>query len=129
MAYTDAKLISIVAGATFPSTNQYKGVVVDSSGHAVLPNSTAAQGRVIGTIYGLTSTTSAAGVEAISVGYGPVVKVNMAASTLAAGDSISFSTAGVGVAPSTNDLQPWGIIIDGSSGGAGRIVTVVRTAG
>lgn len=129
MAVTDAKLISIIAGATFPSTNQYKGVVVNASGHAVLPNTTAAQGRVIGSLYGLTSTTSAAGVEAVSVAHGPVIKMNMAASTLAAGDSVAWSTAGVGIAPSTDDLMPFGIIIDGSSGAAGRIVTVVRTGG
>lgn len=129
MAVTDAKLLSIVAGTTFSSTDKFRGVVVNSSGHAVVPNTTAAQGRVIGTLYTETATTSAAGVEAVNVAYGPVVKVYMAASTLAAGDSISFSTAGLGIAPSTDDLQPWGIILDGSSGAAGRIVTVVRTAG
>ncbi len=129
MAFTDAKLISIVAGTTFASTQKFKGVVVNASGHAVLPDTTASQGRVVGTLYSETGSTSAAGTEVVNVAYGPVVKVNMAASTLAVGGSMSFSTLGVGIAPSTDDLQPWGIILDGSSGAAGRIFTVVRTAG
>ncbi len=129
MAFTDAKFVSIIAGTTFASTQKFKGVVVDTSGHAVLPDSTAAQGRVIGTLYSETGSTSAAGTEVVNVAYGPIIKVNMAASTLAAGGSVSFSTLGVGIAPSTDDLQPFGIILDGSSGAAGRIVTVLRTAG
>lgn len=126
MAVTDAKQISLVAGTTFASTDKYKGVTVNSSGHAVVPGTTDTAGVIIGTLYTDTATTAAAGVAAVSVGYGPVVKVNMAASTLAAGDTVGFSTAGFGIAPTT-DAPTWGVIVAGSSGAAGRIVTVIRT--
>jgi len=126
MAVTDGKLITLVAGTTFASTDKYKGVVVNSSGHAVVPATTDVTGLVIGTLYQETGSTSAAGVEAVTVGHGPIIKVNMAASTLAAGDSIGFSTAGLGIAPTT-DGAAFGTIVAGSSGAAGRIVTVIRT--
>jgi hypothetical protein len=125
MAYSDSKLISIIAGATFAESNLYSGVVIDSSGHAVLPNTTDTSALVVGTLYGVTSTTSAAGVQAVEVGVGPIVKVQMAASTRAAGQTIGFSTDGLGIAPTTDATQ-WGIILTGSSGGAGRIATVLR---
>ena len=126
MAFTDAKLISIIAGTTFASTDRYKGVTVNSSGHAVLPNTTDVGGTIIGTLYEETGSTSAAGVQAVTVGHGPIVKVNLASSTSHAGNIIGFSTLGVGIAPTT-DAPAFRIILNGSSGGAGRIVTVIRT--
>lgn len=119
---------SMVAGATFSTSDLYKGIVVDSSGHAVLTNTTDVSNLVVGTLYSVTATTAGAGVEAVTIGYGPVVKVNMAGSTRAAGQTIGFSTAGLGIAPTT-DADAWGVILSGSSGSAGRIASVVRTAG
>lgn len=126
MAVSDSKLISVVAGATFAESDLYKGVVLNSSGHATLPDTTDTTDQIIGTLYGVTSTTSAAGSQAVEVGVGPVVKVNMAASTLSAGDTVGFSTAGQGIAPTT-DSEVFGQIQYGSSGSAGRIVSVVRS--
>jgi hypothetical protein len=126
MAVSDSKFISVVAGTTFAESDLYKGITLDSSGHAVLPNTTDTSGTVIGTLYGVTSTTNGAGSQAVEVGVGPVVKVNMAASTLAAGGLVAWSTAGQGIV-ATTDSANWGIIQYGSSGAAGRIVTVVRT--
>ncbi len=126
MAFSDLKQTSRIAGTTFASTDKYKGITVNSSGHAVVAATTDVAGTIIGTLYSHTASTAGAGVEGVSIGVGPIVKVNMAASTLAAGDLIGFSTAGFGIAPTT-DAPNFGIIIDGSSGAAGRIVTVQRT--
>lgn len=126
MAYSEsATIISMVAGATFSTSDLYKGLVVNSSGHVVVPNTTG-DVSCIGTLYGRTSTTSAAGSQAVPVGVAGVVKVQMAASTLAAGNNIGFSTAGLGQAPST-DAYRFGTIVSGSSGAAGRIVSVLVT--
>jgi len=126
MAVSDSKLISVVAGTTFAEAALYTGVVLNTSGHAVVPATTDVTGLVIGTLYGVTSTTGSAGVQAVEVGVGPVLKVQMAASTLSAGNTVGFSTAGLGIAPTT-DAATFGVIQVGSSGGAGRIATVVRT--
>ena len=93
-----------------------------------LSPTTDVSGLVVGTLYTETATTSAAGVEAVSVGIGPIVKVNMAASTLATGGKVAFSTGGQGIAPTTDATQ-WGVIAAGSSGSAGRIATVHKTLG
>jgi hypothetical protein len=118
----DPTIVSMVAGATFSSGDMYKFVVTDSSGHAVLPSST---GNVLpdGVLYGRTSTTSAAGSQAVPVAIGGIVKVRMAASTLDAGDFVASSTAGMGIAPTT-DSYTAGRIVRGSSGGVNRVVSV-----
>jgi hypothetical protein len=129
MAYDGAtNKAAFVAGTTFSTGDLYKGVVINSSGHVVVPATTDVSGLVIGTLYSNTATTGGAGVEAVTVGLGPIIKVNMAASTLAAGGSVGFSTDGLGIAPTT-DATIWGVIAQGSSGSAGRIATVVRTNG
>lgn len=126
MAVSDAPQFSAVAGATFASTDVYKGLTLNSSGHAVLPDSTDVQGRIIGVLYAQTATTSAAGVEVVPYANGGLMKVRMAASTLSAGDSVGFSTAGLGIAPTT-DAPTYGVIQYGSSGAAGRVVSIVKT--
>ena len=128
MAFSEgADQVSVVAGATFTTADMYKFVVLDSSGHAVLPNTT---GNVLpfGVLYGRTSTTSAAGSQAVPVAVSGVVKVQMAASTLAAGAFIGSSTAGLGIAPTT-DAYTAGQILSGSSGGAGHIVSAKLFSG
>ncbi len=126
MAVQSADFRSVIAGATFSTGDLYKGLQINSSGHAVLPDSTDTAGRIIGTLHQITSSTSAAGVEAVAYQYGPEVQVRMAASTLAAGDLVGFSTAGLGIAPTT-DSGTFGVIKTGSSGAVDRIVTVIRT--
>lgn len=129
MAYDGAtNKFSLVAGATFSTSDLYKAVTVDSSGHAVILDTTDVSNSVIGTLYSVTPTTGGAGSEAVTVGYGPIVKAQAAASTLAAGDIIAWSTAGL-VAAATTDSDAWGVVAVGSSGAAGRIFSVIRTAG
>ncbi len=121
MAYSEtAQIVSIVSGATFSSGDLYKLVDLNGSGQAVLGFTT---GNILptGSLYGYTSTTSAG--EAVPVAIGGIAKVQMAASTLAAGDFIASSTAGLGIAPTT-DAYTCGQIVSGSSGAAGRIATV-----
>ena len=123
MAITEsATIVSRVAGATFSSADLYKFTVVNSSGHAVLPDTT---GNILptGTLYGRTSTTSAAGSQAVPIGIGGIVKLQMASSTLSAGNFVASDTGGLGIAPTT-DAYTAGQIVSGSSGGAGRIVSV-----
>ena len=126
MAYSEsAQIASFVAGATFNSTSLYKFVVVDSSGHVVLPNTT---GNVlpVGVLYGRTSTTSAAGSQAVPVAIGGIAKVRMSATTLASGDFIASTTAGLGAA-ATTDAYVAGQIISGTSGAG--IVTAKLLSG
>lgn len=125
MAYSEAATqISATAGATFSSADLYKWVVWASSQDrtVVLPNTT---GNIvpIGVLYGRTSTTSAAGTQAVPIAISGVVKLRMAASTLAAGQYVASSTAGLGIAPTT-DAYVAGLIVAGSSGAANRVVTV-----
>lgn len=123
----NVKTFSVVAGATFSTGDLYKGVVIDSSGHAVLPNTT---GNVLaaGVLYSVTNTTSSAGSEAVSVAYDGVLKVRMAASTMSNGQPVGFSTVGLGIAP-TSDSYTFGTVITGTSGAIDRIYEVLVTRG
>lgn len=129
MAWDQTAKVSLTAGSTFSTGDLYKGVSVGTDGNAILVGSATGAGstggnRLVGTLYSATATTSTDD-NAVLVGVGPVVKVFMAGSTLKAGDSITFSTGDShGVAATTNDA--FGIIIDGSSGSTGRIVSVLR---
>jgi len=128
MAITEsARVISLVAGATFSTADVYKWVVLTTSGEVVLPNTT---GNVlpVGTLYGRTSTTSSTGSQAVPVAVGGVIKVQMASSTQAAGDMVGSSTAGLGITPTT-DAYTAGQIVVGTSGGAGRIHSVLKFTG
>jgi hypothetical protein len=130
MAVQNALLLNGVAGTTFSSGDLYKGVTFNASGHVVLAAATDTAATIIGTLNQFTGTTSAAGVEAVTYQWGPEVQVRMAASTAAAGDLIAFSTAGLGIVPTTDSDAPgWGVVKSGSSGAVNRIYTVVRTGG
>jgi len=122
-----ATVASYTAGSTFSTGDLYKGLVLNSSGHVVVPNTT---GNVlgVGTLYGRTSTTSAAGDQSVPVGTDGDIKLQMAASTLSAGNFVGLSTAGLGIAPTT-DAYTFGVIKYGSSGAAGRVHTVTRIHG
>lgn len=120
----------LVAGATFSTSDVYKAVTLNSSGDVVLyHNGSGTTGGfgVIGTLYGETATTSAAGAEAVSVASinSPSVKAFAAGSTLAAGGLATFSTVDSHlVAATTNDNKF--MILSGSSGSTGRILTIAR---
>lgn len=120
------ELESVIAATTFAATDQFKWVVLDDEGHAILPNTT---GNVLpyGILYGVTQTTSTEA-ESVPVAVGGVAKLRMAASTLSVGDYVGSSTAGLGIAPST-DAYTAGVIKYGSSGSANRIVSVKLFSG
>jgi hypothetical protein len=103
------------------STNQYKFVMATTAGVA-LP----ASSNVMNPIGILQNTPTSAEVAAVAVS--GVSQLRMAASTLAAGDLVAGSSLGLGVAPSS-DANQQGQIIYGSSGGAGRLVSVLLKSG
>ncbi len=115
-----ATIVSRVAATTFSSTSLYKFVELNANGHVISPAST---GNVLpfGVLYGRTTTTST-GAQAVPVAIAGVAQVQMAASTLSAGDFIASSTAGMGAAPTT-DAYVAGQIVSGSSGDI-RVVAV-----
>lgn len=126
-AYSEsADIVSVVAATTFAASDLYKFVVIDGNGNCILPNTT---GNVLpfGVLYGRTTTTST-GAQAVPVAISGIVKVQMAASTEAAGGFIGSSTVGLGIAPSS-DAYVAGQIVSGSSGSAGRIHTVKLLSG
>jgi hypothetical protein len=125
MAYDNCIKFDLIAGATFSTNDLYKGVTVNSSGHAVVDTGSTAT-LPVGTLYSVTATTNGNGVEAVSIGWGPIVKMRLAGSTASVGNTIALSTAGLGIAPTT-DAHLFGFIVSGSSGTTGRIVSVVRT--
>jgi len=119
--YENAVRESLVAATTFSTGDLHKFVVINSNGHAILPNTT---GNVLpyGVLDGVTGTTST-GVSVVPVVVSGVCPVRMAASTLAAGDFIASSTVGLGIAPTT-DAYVAGVIVKGSSGLINRRVSV-----
>jgi len=127
MAYSEkAVCVSFIAATTFGSTSLYKGVEIDAEGHAIDPASTAVTstaGVPIGSLYGVTQTTSTEA-EAVPVAIGGVFKAQFDASTLAAGGYCNWSTAGRMRAATTDDVARY-VIVDGSSGSAGRVLSVM----
>ncbi|MDX2466302.1 MAG: hypothetical protein QNL12_03240 [Acidimicrobiia bacterium] len=103
------------AGADL-SSDQFKGVVL-SGATIVLPNST---GPI--SAFGVLQNGPASG-NACTVMRSGVSKVAFAASTLAAGDAFGFSTAGMGIAVDSTAAPRAGVIVEGSSGSAGRLLS------
>lgn len=125
MAYSESQPhVSIVAESTFSSSDLYKFVEITGAGHVRICASTGI-GNVVGTLLSQTYTTSTGANEMVTVGllHG-IGKVYMAGSTLAAGGTVSASSLGFGIAPTTNSAQ-LGFIVDGSSGSTGRIASVL----
>lgn len=129
MAASDSVVItSLPAGATFSSSDLYKGVVLNANGDVVLPNTTG-DITAIGVLYGVTHTTAnSTGFAAVPVAIDGRMKLRMAASTIAAGGIVGISTAGLGIAPST-DVYRFGLVVKGSSGAVNRVVEVIRSEG
>lgn len=111
--------VTVPAGADL-STQQFRFVSLNASGQAVNPATTA-----MTVPFGVLQNKPNASGAAAQVMISGVSKLQMAASTLAAGDFVGASTAGQGFGGSTNGFYKAGIIMSGSSGAAGRIVTVL----
>lgn len=127
MAYSDqAQLTSIIAGTTFAAGDLYKFLDLDAQGHCIIMDTTG-NNLPVGVLYGVTKTTSTEA-EAVPVAYGGVVKVQALASTMSVGNWVAASSSGMAVAPST-DGYVFGRVIEGTSGAAGRILTVIVSRG
>lgn len=98
------------------STNQYKAVGLTTAGQASINFTTNVQPIGVLQQGGTTSQVAAVAVSGVT-------QFRMAASTLAAGDLVAASSIGLGIAPTT-DNWAIGTILYGSSGGAGRLVTI-----
>lgn len=123
MAYSEKPvLISLTAGTTFADGDLYKFVDIDAQGHAIIMDTTG-NNLAAGVLYGRTATTSTEA-EVVPVAIGGVVKVRLAASTMAVGNWVAASSAGLGVAPST-DGYVMGKLVAGTSGTTGRIASML----
>lgn len=117
MAYEiPGEIVGTLAAGADLSSDQFKAVVVSGTG-VVLPNST---GPV--NAFGVLQNAPASG-NAATVMRSGVSKVAFAQSTLAAGDAFGFSTAGLGIAVDSTAAPRAGVIIEGSSGAAGRLLS------
>jgi hypothetical protein len=103
------------------STNQYKALMLSSAGVTLAWTS-----RVYRPIGILQNSPTTAQVAAVCVD--GVTQFRMGASTRAAGDTIAASSLGLGIIPSSDAWQI-GQILYGSSGAAGRLVTIKLEAG
>ena len=124
MAYSNAQPTqSIVAATTFAKTDLYKFLELTTDAQVTIGATTSA--HIVGTLLSVTGTTAGAGVETVKVGeLRGVGKVFMAGSTRTAGQTVAASSAGFGVAPTTNQAA-YGYALDGSSGSTGRIFSVL----
>ena len=112
--------VSLVAATTFAKTDLYKFVELTTNAQVTIGATTSA--HIVGT---LLSQTGGAGSEIVTVGLlSGIGKVFMAGSTRDAGQTVAASSAGFGVAPTTNQ-SAYGIAVDGSSGSTGRIASVL----
>ena len=117
MAYEiPGELIGTMAASADLSSDQFKAVVVSGTS-VVLPNTT---GPI--TAFAVLQNAPSSGNAATLMRSG-VSKVAFAASTLAAGDTFGFSTAGLGIAVDSTAAPRAGVIIEGSSGSAGRLLS------
>jgi hypothetical protein len=128
MAYSESQPeVSHIAATTFARADLHKFVQFKSSTRSpaeVQVVATTGIGDLAGTLLSVTATTSGAGVETVTVGLlQGIGKVYMAGSTRDSGQTISASSLGFGIAPTTNSAQ-LGHIIDASSGSTGRIASV-----
>ena len=124
MAYSENQpTVSLIASSTFASTDLYKFVSLTTDAEVVVGPTTAS--GAVGTLLSVTATTSGAGSEIVTVGLlQGIGKVFMAGSTRDAGQTVSASSNGAGIAPTT-DVITLGTALTGSSGSTGRIFSVL----
>ena len=128
MAYSESQpTVTLIAETTFSASDLYKFVQVSTANGRVSIVESTAPNFVVGTLLSETYTTSTGANEAVTIGLlSGIGKVYMAAGTHSAGTPIGCSTNGFGVLYSvTTDTMQVGIIIEGSSGTTGRIVSVL----
>ena len=126
MAYSVSQpTVSLIAETTFAKTDLYKFVELNSAGRVKIVASTGI-GALVGTLLSETYSTSTGANEIVTVGLlQGIGQVYMAGSTAHVGNTVSASSLGFGIAPTTNSQQ-LGIIVDGSgSSSTGRIYSVL----
>lgn len=128
MAYSESQpTVSLIAETTFAATDLYKFLQISTATARVSIVESTAPNFVVGTLLSQTYSTSTGANESVTVGLlSGIGKVYMVASTLSAGAPIGCSTNGFGViASASTDTQQLGFSVEGSSGGTGRIHSVL----
>lgn len=115
MAYEIPGQMVTLAASTDMSALQFRFVTVGSDGRAAKPSAGAS---VMGVLQNKPTEDQAA-----SIMIGGISKIQATASTLAEGDLCATSTAGEAI-PLSAGHYAVGRIVDGSSGGAGRVLSV-----
>ena len=112
------QMVPLDAGST--AVTQFFGVSFDATG-VILPGSTA-DANVIGIAQNGNDSTTAG--QSINVMINGISKVYAAGSTMAAGDGFAFAADGHAIPLAGNATQK-GVILEGSSGSTGRILTAL----
>lgn len=99
------------------ATNQYKAVALTTNGEAAINFTTNVQ-TVVGILQNSPTTAQVA-----AVAVSGVTQFRQAANTVDAGEAVAASSLGLGIAP-TSDNWKIGTVLYGSSGAAGRLVTI-----
>lgn len=114
---------------TLPLTTglrQYRFVKVNTSGNAVYPSASTVGEAVVGVLVSEGTTGSTVDpVRGGTIQIGGVAKVEAEASTVAKGDTITASSVGRVQSSSNAGDYAVGIVVDGSSGAANRVVSVL----
>jgi hypothetical protein len=117
MAYEIPGQLITLPASTNMSTYQFRFVTANASKQAAL------NGDGLPSMGVLQNKPTAAG-DAATIMINGVSKVAALASTLAAGDLVASSSVGLAVVPAAGDYT-LGRVLEGSSGGTGRILTVL----
>jgi len=110
---------------TLPATTglrQFQLVTVNSAGKAATP---ALGARIIGVLVSSGTNSSTEDVAA-TIQIAGIAKVLAAGSTLSAGDTYTANASGY-ARPATSTQYVGGLVVDGSSGSTGRIISVSLT--
>lgn len=104
---------------------QFRMVKLNTSGYCAYPNASTVGEAIIGVITSEGTTGSTVEPQYVTVQVSGVAKVSAPASTVAKGDLITASTLGQVQSSSNAGDYAVGWVVDGSSGGAGRILSVL----
>ncbi len=118
MAFEIPGFAFTLPAATDLSTNQYRFMAIDTNGDVGLPATTATA------ILGVLQNKPTVAGQAASIMINGISKITAPASTVAEGDIVQASTLGQAVAHATGG-NAIGRIVGGSSGGAGRVLSVL----
>lgn len=100
--------------------SQFRFVTVNTSGNLAYP---AAGAAALGVLVSSGTTGSTDDTQVGTVQMHGVASVKATASTLSRGDTVAASSVGFAVPTSAGDYTV-GVVVDGTSGGAGRLLTV-----